>query len=88
MRLRFHAPDPPVADPAVFAGIVQAVFTRRRKTLSNALLAYTHSSPVQHGGRVSPAQVLADAGLDGRRRPGTLTVAEFARLADAYAATQ
>jgi 16S rRNA (adenine1518-N6/adenine1519-N6)-dimethyltransferase len=88
-RLRFHAPDPPVVDPAVFAAIVQAVFTRRRKTLSNALLAYRDPSPIQYGGRVSvpaPAQALADAGLDGRRRPGTVTVAEFARLADAYAA--
>jgi 16S rRNA (adenine1518-N6/adenine1519-N6)-dimethyltransferase len=90
VRLRFHPPDPPVRDPAIFAGIVQAVFTRRRKTLSNALLAYRDPSSVQaqSGGRVSPAQALADAGLDGQRRPGTLTVAEFARLADAYATTR
>ena len=87
VRLRFHPPDPPVKDPAVFAGIVQAVFTRRRKTLSNALLAYRSPSSVQSGGRVSPARALEDAGLDGQRRPGTLTVAEFARLADAYATT-
>lgn len=87
VRLRFHAPDPPVADSAIFAAIVQAVFTRRRKTLSNALLAYRDPSPVQYGGRVSlPTQALADAGLDGRRRPETLSVAEFARLSDAYTA--
>jgi 16S rRNA (adenine1518-N6/adenine1519-N6)-dimethyltransferase len=80
VRLRFHPPDPPVKDPLTFAGIVQAVFTRRRKTLANALLAY--------GGRVSvpaPADILRLAGLDGRRRPETLTIAEFARLADVYA---
>jgi 16S rRNA (adenine1518-N6/adenine1519-N6)-dimethyltransferase len=83
VRLRFHAPDPPVASPEMFADLVQSVFTRRRKTLSNALRA------VEKGGRESfPERVssLEQAGLDGRRRPETLTVAEFARLADAYAA--
>jgi 16S rRNA (adenine1518-N6/adenine1519-N6)-dimethyltransferase len=72
VRLRFHPPDPPVRDAAVFEGLVQAVFTRRRKTLENALEAY------YQGGQVPP-------GLDGRRRPETLTVAEFARLSDFYA---
>jgi len=76
VRLRFHAPDPPVADPIVFAAVVQAVFTRRRKTLANALLAY---APMARG---SAAGALAAARIDGRRRPETLTVEEFARLAD------
>ena len=83
VRLRFHAPDPPVASPEMFADLVRSVFTRRRKTLSNALLA------VEKGGRESLSErvsSLEQAGLDGRRRPETLTVAEFARLADAYAA--
>jgi 16S rRNA (adenine1518-N6/adenine1519-N6)-dimethyltransferase len=83
VRLRFHAPDPPVASPAMFADLVRSVFTRRRKTLSNALLA------VEKRGRESILErvsLLEQAGLDGRRRPETLTVAEFARLADAYAA--
>jgi 16S rRNA (adenine1518-N6/adenine1519-N6)-dimethyltransferase len=78
VQLRFHAPDPPVSDPAVFAGLVQAVFTRRRKTLSNALDAFDLT---KSAGR----QVLERAGIDGQRRPETLTIAEFARLADAYA---
>ena len=77
VRLRFHAPDPRVGDPIVFTAVVQAVFTRRRKTLANALLAY---EPL---GREAVADVLSAARLDGRRRPETLTVAEFARLADA-----
>jgi 16S rRNA (adenine1518-N6/adenine1519-N6)-dimethyltransferase len=83
VRLRFHAPDPPVASPGMFADLVRSVFTRRRKTLSNALLA------VEKRGRESFSErvvSLEQAGLDGRRRPETLTVAEFARLADAYAA--
>ena len=73
VQLRFHAPDPPVRDPSVFRGLVQAVFTRRRKTLANALLAFRESSP-------QPA--LERAGIDGKRRPETLTIAEFARLSD------
>ena len=80
VRLRFHPPLPTVASPQAFTGIVRAVFTRRRKTLANALHA------VDTSGQRSFGPVLEDAGLDGRRRPETLTVAEFARLADAYAA--
>ena len=81
VRLRFHPPDPPVADPATFAAIVQAVFTRRRKTLANALRAYGDQLP-----GLPPADALAAAGLDGTRRPETLAIGEFARLADVYAA--
>jgi 16S rRNA (adenine1518-N6/adenine1519-N6)-dimethyltransferase len=78
VRLRFRAPDPPVKDLKVFAAMVQAVFTRRRKTLANALLAYGGSS------LLPPADALDRAGLDGRRRPETLSIAEFATLADVY----
>ena len=111
VRLRFHDPDPPVADEDLFADIVQAVFTRRRKTLANALLAYAgpargrdRDGVVPGRGRGGDAVVpgwgrdrdgivtgtirdaLVAAGIDGRRRPETLTIAEFARLADAYRA--
>ena len=81
VRLRFHPPDPPVADPATFAAIVQAVFTQRRKTLANALRACGDQVP-----RLTPADALAAAGLNGTRRPETLAIGEFARLADVYAA--
>ena len=81
VRLRFRPPDPPVADAATFAAIVQAVFTRRRKTLANALLAFGAGV-----GSPTPADALSAAGLDGTRRPETLAIAEFARLADVYAA--
>jgi 16S rRNA (adenine1518-N6/adenine1519-N6)-dimethyltransferase len=80
VRLRFHPPLPTVASPQAFTGIVRAVFTRRRKTLANALRA------VDTAGQRSFGPVLEEAGLDGRRRPETLTLTEFARLADAYAA--
>jgi len=77
LRLRFHAPDPPVADSIAFAAVVQAVFTRRRKTLANALLAHTDSSRA--------AGALTATAIDGTRRPETLSVAEFARLSNAMA---
>jgi 16S rRNA (adenine1518-N6/adenine1519-N6)-dimethyltransferase len=71
VRVCFHAPEPRVVDPATFAALVQAVFTRRRKTMDNALRAFR-------------AKAVRPAWLDGRRRPETLTVAEFARLSDFY----
>ena len=59
---------------------MQAVFTRRRKTMANALLALDDGWPLA----LRPAEALAAAGLDGSRRPETLSIAEFARLADVY----
>jgi 16S rRNA (adenine1518-N6/adenine1519-N6)-dimethyltransferase len=79
VRLRFHGPDPPVVDEAVFAKLTQAMFSRRRKTLQNALRAY------EPGAHVDPAGMLARAGIDGSRRPETLAIPEIARLADVYA---
>jgi 16S rRNA (adenine1518-N6/adenine1519-N6)-dimethyltransferase len=107
VRLRFHAPDPAVKSGQVFSDVVRAVFTRRRKTLANALLAYRgrvskrenardlaprDPSPGRENAKdpasrdPSPVQVLRAADIDGTRRPETLTIAEFARLADALAA--
>jgi 16S rRNA (adenine1518-N6/adenine1519-N6)-dimethyltransferase len=80
VRLRFRAPDPPVRDLAMFGRMVQAVFTRRRKTMANALLALDDGVPP----RLRPSEALAAAELDPSRRPETLSTAEFARLADIY----
>ena len=68
-------------DAAFFGALVQAVFTRRRKTLANALRALDGRSGPPCP---PPAEALAAAGLDGSRRPETLSIAEFARLADIY----
>src|SRR5215216_5693529 len=46
VRLTFHPPVPPVRDMATFHALVQAVFTRRRKTLANALLAFGSGAAV------------------------------------------
>ena len=79
--LRFHAPVPPVRDPQAFDALVRAAFTWRRKTLANAL-----SRRAEMGSDPASVQsALARAGIDGRRRPETLSIAEFARLADIYA---
>ncbi len=71
VRLSFHGPAPPVRDPRLFHKLVQAVFSRRRKTMANAIGALA-------GAKNLPAW------LDGGRRPETLEVAEFARLADDF----
>jgi 16S rRNA (adenine1518-N6/adenine1519-N6)-dimethyltransferase len=77
VRLSFHAPSPAPRDRKAFEALVQAVFTRRRKTLENAMLAY---SP-DRGRRLR--RVLEAAGIAAGRRPETLEVPEFVRLSDA-----
>jgi 16S rRNA (adenine1518-N6/adenine1519-N6)-dimethyltransferase len=78
VRLDFHAPSPEPRDRQAFQALVQAVFTRRRKTLENALLAYVPDS------RPSVRHALEVASIDGQRRPETLEIAEFVRLSDAF----
>jgi 16S rRNA (adenine1518-N6/adenine1519-N6)-dimethyltransferase len=72
--LGFRAARVEIADEALFERVVRAVFTQRRKTLANALQPFAAA----HG--TVAHDVLARAGLDGRRRPETLDLAEYARL--------
>jgi 16S rRNA A1518/A1519 N6-dimethyltransferase RsmA/KsgA/DIM1 with predicted DNA glycosylase/AP lyase activity len=129
VRLTFHPPAPSVRNLGLFRALVQAVFTRRRKTLANALLAFDSKSESESkperwpeskpqrwpeskserwsdstserwseskserwsdsgypvSSRLTPAEALDRALIDGTRRPETLSIAEFARLADVYA---
>jgi 16S rRNA (adenine1518-N6/adenine1519-N6)-dimethyltransferase len=78
VRLSFHRPSLEPRDTPAFRKLVQTVFTRRRKTLENALLAFA-----PHG-RPSVQKALNAAELDGRRRPETLDIVEFVRLSDAF----
>jgi 16S rRNA (adenine1518-N6/adenine1519-N6)-dimethyltransferase len=78
VRLRFHAPEPVAKNPQRFAALVQAIFTQRRKTLNNALKAFPLS------GTLPAARALERVGLDGGRRPETLTISELVSLADAF----
>lgn len=69
------APDKP-EDDAAFEAVVRAAFGKRRKTLRNALLG---SSLGLKPDMLDSA--LSRAEIDGRRRPETLSVDEFIRLA-------
>jgi 16S rRNA (adenine1518-N6/adenine1519-N6)-dimethyltransferase len=77
VRLVFRHAAVDVGDPAVFERVVRGVFLQRRKTLANALKPVADSL-----GRSAP-QLLQTAGIDGTRRPETLTVEEMARLSRA-----
>jgi len=81
IALIFHTPTPAPRDLGLFRALVRAVFTRRRKTLANALKAWTGPMPT------TAAEVLTRCGIDPRRRPETLEIAEFVCLADAIAGT-
>lgn len=73
--------SPPVAltDPARFARVVRAAFSQRRKSLVNALAAGLST------GTARARHLVEAAGLDPGRRAETLSLAEFARLAEAPA---
>lgn len=70
-----------VQDEKLFFRVVKAAFGQRRKTLMNAL----------KGGGFSKEAVrdaLEQSGIDPTRRGETLTLEEFGRLADAFAAEE
>jgi 16S rRNA (adenine1518-N6/adenine1519-N6)-dimethyltransferase len=77
VRLEFRAPASPVADERLLADLTAAVFSRRRKTLANALLAF----PGLTATRI--AKLLAGLDIDPQRRPETLYIDELTRLASA-----
>jgi 16S rRNA (adenine1518-N6/adenine1519-N6)-dimethyltransferase len=78
VRLQFHAPEPVPVSHSTFVALTHAIFTRRRKTLANALRAFEPSA------RLAPADALCRAGIDGGRRPETLSVAELVRISDVF----
>lgn len=72
VRLTPHAsPRVAVHDAAAFARVVQTAFAQRRKTLRNNLKG------------LMAADILESLGIDPQRRAETLTLAEFAALANA-----
>ena len=76
VRLRFRPAPYLPSNRRLFGSLIQAVFSQRRKTLKNALKSFPPAR------QLPPALALTRAGLDGGRRPETLTPAELARLAD------
>lgn len=75
-------PEPlaPVGDPDTYRLVVKAAFAQRRKTIRNS---FAGSGTLWPPGLVDEA--LAAAGIDPRRRAETVTVEEFALLANALA---
>lgn len=66
-------------DEALFFEVVKASFSKRRKTLLNAL-----SSFGTLGGKQEATDALEAAGIDPQRRGETLTMDEFAELSNRY----
>jgi 16S rRNA (adenine1518-N6/adenine1519-N6)-dimethyltransferase len=65
-----HAGKPAIADEVLFARVVAAAFSQRRKTLRNALSS------------LAPAATMEAARIDPGARGETLAVADFVRLAN------
>ncbi len=71
VRLAFRPPPTSVTRPELLVPIVRSVFTQRRKTLANAL------APFASARGLSAQALLAAAGIDGKRRPETLSLEEL-----------
>jgi 16S rRNA (adenine1518-N6/adenine1519-N6)-dimethyltransferase len=78
VRLAFRRPTVQVDDQDAFVRMVRTMFTQRRKTIGNALKPFA----VEKGREA--AAVLTEAGLDAKRRPETLQLAEFAALSNVF----
>ncbi len=76
IRLTFGPPTVRIADEALFDELLRALFSQRRKTLTNALKRFDARAPA----------ALDDLGIDGRRRAETLQLTEIAALVAAVAA--
>lgn len=80
VRLIKHPePTPVLENPALFFRVVKAAFGQRRKTLLNALSAMPDA-----GGKERVLQCLNQVAIDPSRRGETLSVEEFAKLAQAF----
>lgn len=75
----FPEPRVEVVDEALFFRVVRAGFGQKRKQLRNSLRAGL-GIPATHA-----EKALAAAGIDPRRRAQSLSLAEWGRLADAFA---
>ena len=75
-----------VGDEARMFRVIRAAFGQRRKTLLNALLRAPASFNLGFttDDREAAEALLARAGVDGLRRGETLSLPEFARIADAF----
>ena len=77
VTLRFWPPPVSIANPALFERMVRSLFTRRRKTLLNALRPFADTVST-----IPPRVLLDRAGLVSARRPETLDLEDLATLAE------
>jgi 16S rRNA (adenine1518-N6/adenine1519-N6)-dimethyltransferase len=75
IRLTFGPPRVRIIDEALFDDLLRALFSQRRKTLTNALKRFDARAPA----------ALDDLGINGRRRAETLQLTEIAGLVAAVA---
>jgi len=80
VALRRRPPPPTDADRAAVFAVIDAAFGQRRKMLRSALAGLAGSS-------TAASAALAAAGVDPRARGEMLSVADFARIAEALVAT-
>ncbi len=76
---RHETPPADIPDPALFFSLVKAAFGQRRKTLHNALSVMPDIE-----NKAEVARRLEAAGIDPIRRGETLSIEEFARLAQEW----
>lgn len=78
VRLRFRPSPVAITSVDLLTAVVRTAFGQRRKTLANGLAGFG----VDQG--IPAAEALTRAGIDPKRRPETLDLAEFARLAEVF----
>ena len=78
IRLTFRRPTVEIGDQDLFVRMVRTMFTQRRKTSANALKAFGE------GAGVDSAKALIAVGIDPKRRPETLRLAELAALSGQF----
>ena len=77
LKIDFKTPERPVHDEVFFENVIKAAFSKRRKTLKNALSgSYLNIDAEKIG------HALAGSGIDPMRRAETLSVDEFVALSD------
>jgi 16S rRNA (adenine1518-N6/adenine1519-N6)-dimethyltransferase len=78
MRMDLRAkPAERILDEALFTQVVRTAFQQRRKTVLNSLLVLCKSKDELAG-------IFGSSGVDAKARAGDLTIAEYARLANAF----
>ena len=76
VALSFRPSPVTIENLPFFERLIRSLFTQRRKTILNALRPFAGTiSPLP------PQELLNQAGIDPSRRPGTLDLVDFARLA-------